>query len=117
MRIRIAANQRTCQAALTLTFLVGASFAWPALAQQESGRLKPVPTQTAQTAWRTAPARATPTHYKIDVAFEPDRHFLRATAAVTLRLDQPAHAIEFELNRRLALRSVRSGRASCRERV
>lgn len=66
----------------------------------------PATAQTAQTAWRTAPARVTPTHYKIDVAFEPNRHFLRATAAVTLRLDQPAAAIEFELNRHLTLRSV-----------
>ncbi len=104
---------------LTL-FLVGASFSWPLHAQEEQGRRKPAPTQRTQAqgkagaelpqstqgAWRTAPARVAPTHYKIDVAFEPDRHFLRATAAVTLRLDEPAEAIEFELNRHLTLRSV-----------
>jgi tetratricopeptide (TPR) repeat protein len=73
------------------------------LAQEEQGRLKPAPTQTA---WRTAPAKVTPTHYNIDVAFEPEKHFLRATAAVTLHIEEPAEAIEFELNRHLTLRRV-----------
>jgi len=96
-------------------------------AQGKAGAELPHSTQTP---WRTAPAHVTPTHYKIDVAFEPDRHFLRATAAVTLRIEPScdpgrggpppapsaveecppdstgAAAIEFELNRHLTLRSV-----------
>jgi len=40
------------------------------------------------------------------VAFEPEKHFLRATAAVTLRVNDKTDAIEFELNRHLTLRSV-----------
>jgi tetratricopeptide (TPR) repeat protein len=89
--------------ASVIALFAGASFGWPVLAQEEQGRLKPAP---APSAWRTAPARVTPTHYQIAVTFEPERHFLRATAAVTLRLDEPAEAIEFELNRHLALRRI-----------
>jgi tetratricopeptide (TPR) repeat protein len=107
MGIRIAAHAHDCQAALKallLTFLfVGASSSWPLLAHRSRGFTPPRPAQTAQ---RTFPARVTPTHFQIAVAFEPDRHFLRATAAVTLRLDAPTTSIEFELNRHLTLRSV-----------
>ncbi len=59
-----------------------------------------------RTASRVGVATATPTHYRIDVAFEPERHFLRATAAVTLRVAETTNAIEFELNRFLTLQSV-----------
>lgn len=96
--------------------LAAACWSGPAPAQQqEAARPKPAPAQSAQTAWRAAPARVTPTHYAINVAFEPQRHFLRATAAVTLRLVEPAAAIEFELNRHLTLRSVTDPQARALE--
>src|SRR5712692_3503193 len=44
--------------------------------------------------------------YQIDVAFQPEKGFLHARAAVTLRTAQVAQAIEFELNPHLTLQEV-----------
>jgi hypothetical protein len=82
---------------------VVATFSSPAFAQERTERGDP---NVAATQATRAPAKVTPTHYKIDVAFEPERHFLRATAAVTLRVAEKTEAIEFELNRHLTLQSV-----------
>lgn len=82
---------------------VAPSFSSAVFAQvpADRGGLKSATTQATR-----ALASVTPTHYNIDVAFEPEKHFLRATAAVTLRVNVPTDAIEFELNRHLTLRSV-----------
>jgi tetratricopeptide (TPR) repeat protein len=44
--------------------------------------------------------------YEIDVAFEPERGFLRAKAAVTLRASGGTDAIEFELNPALTIQEI-----------
>ncbi len=44
--------------------------------------------------------------YEIDVRFEPEKSFLHAKAAVTLRASQFVEAIEFELNPRLHILEV-----------
>src|SRR5713226_1133871 len=44
--------------------------------------------------------------YQIDVAFQPEKGFLHAWAAVTLRTAQVAQAIEFELNPDLPIQEV-----------
>src|SRR5712692_8749282 len=44
--------------------------------------------------------------YQIDVAFQPEKGFLHARAAVTLRTAQVAQAIEFELNPHLTIQEV-----------
>jgi tetratricopeptide (TPR) repeat protein len=44
--------------------------------------------------------------YQIDIAFQPEKGFLHARAAVTLRAAQVAQAIEFELNPHLTLQEV-----------
>ncbi len=44
--------------------------------------------------------------YQIDVAFQPEKGFLHARAAVTLRAAQVAQAIEFELNPHLTIQEI-----------
>ena len=44
--------------------------------------------------------------YEIEVAFEPERGFLRATSAVTLRAGAALKFVELELNRHLEIKSV-----------
>ena len=44
--------------------------------------------------------------YQIDVTFQPEKGFLHARAAVTLRAAQVAQAIEFELNPHLTIQEV-----------
>jgi tetratricopeptide (TPR) repeat protein len=44
--------------------------------------------------------------YQIDVSFQPEKGFLHARAAVTLRAAQVAQAIEFELNPHLTIQEV-----------
>ncbi len=90
---------------------VVASLSSPVAAQAETGRVKPAPARVTL----SAPAKVTPTHYQIDVAFEPEKHSLRATAAVTLRVGEKTEAIEFELNRRLTLHSVTDGQGRALE--
>jgi tetratricopeptide (TPR) repeat protein len=50
--------------------------------------------------------KVTAERYGIDVTFEPERGFLRAKAAVTLRAHAPTEAVEFELNPRLEIKEV-----------
>ena len=44
--------------------------------------------------------------YEIDVRFEPERGWLSAKAAVTLRAGEYTEAIEFELNPRLTIKEI-----------
>jgi len=66
----------------------------------------PVQEQAKPVAPATKTQKVSAERYEIDVAFEPERGFLRATAAVTLRANALTDAVEFELNPRLEIKEV-----------
>jgi hypothetical protein len=64
------------------------------------------PAQGQEPQTRLVPPRPTAERYEIDVAFEPERGFLRARAAVTLRAAAGTKTIEFELNTGLTVQEI-----------
>lgn len=69
------------------------------------GRDTPVQEQVKLPAAAEVP-KITAERYEIDVAFEPERGFLRAIAVVTLHANTPTETVEFELNPRLEIKEV-----------
>lgn len=94
-----------CQAVVLAAMALGA-------AQLSGGRIGPAHVVQEKTPDRlkpvlqTAAGKVRAERYEIDVAFEPERSFLRAKASVTLRAAEYTEATEFELNPKLKVLEI-----------
>src|ERR1700693_3257878 len=104
MHTAIAARLRCCQAAI-LSGLLLCSAGGAAPATKAAGRR-----QASSIAHREPAPKTQAERYEIDVAFEPERGFLRAMVTLTLHSGGSVKYVELELNPHLEIKSVKDAR-------